>query len=112
MRRLRRSLLTTGVVGLGLLGAAAAPANAAALTDASGTFYYVDLLAGQSQINNPTLGNCYSTGVLSLLALSATNNTNAVATTYTDPFCTLLGARVNPGNTSNLPFGSVRFSAS
>jgi hypothetical protein len=93
-----------------MLGAAA-QADATALSNASGTFYYTDLLAGQEQIVHPVIGQCYSTGIISSTALSASNQTDAVATTYTDPFCTLLGTHIDPGNSSAIPFGSVRFSA-
>lgn len=86
---------------------AAAPALAAP-QQITGAFYYVDLLGGADQINNPTPGTCYA---MTSAAVSGFNGTNAEATVYTDKACTLGGVRTAPNSSVNQTlFGSVRFS--
>ncbi|MGW0929024.1 hypothetical protein [Streptomyces sp. NPDC002644] len=108
MRMLIRAAMT-GAAVLAVTAASATSASAAAQTNANGTFYFSGLLGGAGQINNPTLGPCY---VVDLLSLSGTNNTDAVATVYSDISCVLQGFRINPGNSfNNLQYASIKFSA-
>lgn len=93
--------VTTAIIGV-------EPTVVSASHTASGNFYYDDLVAGNSTIANPRPGVCYVVGTK---ALSGTNDTNAVATTYRGRNCSLRGTDVDPGNTAPRSFSSVRFSS-
>ncbi|MEV0675401.1 hypothetical protein AB0I60_02645 [Actinosynnema sp. NPDC050436] len=91
-----------------LLCTTAIPASAS--TDvANGTFYTSDLLNGYGELNDPTIGACYT---LTPLILSASNQTDATAVVFSDPYCTVAGFRVDPGNTTTFQLWSVRFTRS
>ncbi|QIQ01284.1 hypothetical protein [Streptomyces liangshanensis] len=108
MRLILRTALTAAAAVV-MAVASATSAGAGAQAKATGTFYYSGLITGAGQINNPTLGPCY---IVDVLSLSGFNDTDAVATVYSDLSCVLQGFRVDPGN--NVPFfqyASVKFSA-
>jgi hypothetical protein len=79
---------------------------ASAFANASGTFYYTDLLGGNQQVVNPALGPCH---LVSTLGTSVDNQTNATAVLYTDLSCALLANPVPPGSTVTFVFKSFRF---
>ncbi|WP_049556311.1 hypothetical protein [Nonomuraea sp. SBT364] len=106
MRNLSRPLAALSLA-LAVTGAAstmAAPALAA--SNASGTFYYTDLIGGSQQIHNPTLGPCH---LVSTVGTSANNLTDATAVLYTDLSCALLANPVPPGSNITFVFKSFRF---
>lgn len=77
-----------------------------ATTNASGTFYYTDLLGGNQQVVDPELNSCK---LVSTLGASVSNQTDATVVLYTDTSCALLANPVSPGSTITFLFKSYRF---
>ncbi|TDD94639.1 hypothetical protein [Actinomadura rubrisoli] len=102
MRFVRLASAAVGVT------AAATMAGAVPATAATSVFYSSSVAGGSGQLNDPKAGPCYTVATGSL---SARNNTSMVAHLYTDPFCSTLRIRLDPGNEVGTVFGSVRFSA-
>ncbi|CAL9289372.1 hypothetical protein [Streptomyces sp. SudanB182_2057] len=104
MRHSRRTAVTAAatVAAMSFLTgqALAAPGNA------TGTFYYTDLLGGNQQVVNPELNTCK---LVSVLGTSVSNQTDATAVLYTDTSCALLANPVSPGSTVTFVFKSYRF---
>ncbi|WP_043637037.1 hypothetical protein [Nonomuraea candida] len=96
--------LLTVLPAVALVTALTAPA--AATTNASGTFFYTDLVGGNQQIQNPPIGQCH---LVSTLGTSADNRTDATAVLYTDTSCALLANPVPSGSTVTFLFKSFRF---
>ncbi|MEU6104919.1 hypothetical protein [Streptomyces flaveolus] len=78
----------------------------ATTSNASGTFYYTDLLGGNQQVVNPELNTCK---LVSILGTSVSNQTDATVVLYTDTSCALLANPVSPGSTVTFLFKSYRF---
>ncbi|MET8579226.1 hypothetical protein [Streptomyces sp. NPDC005012] len=77
-----------------------------ATTNASGTFYYTDLLGGNQQVVDPELNSCK---LVSILGTSVSNQTDATVVLYTDTSCALLANPVSPGSNVTFVFKSYRF---
>ncbi|MER7195423.1 hypothetical protein [Streptomyces flaveolus] len=73
--------------------------------NASGTFYYTDLLGGSQQVTNPERGTCK---LVSTVGTSVDNQTDVTVVLYTDTSCALLANPVSPGSTITFVFKSYR----
>ncbi|MET8573350.1 hypothetical protein [Streptomyces sp. NPDC005012] len=106
MPRLTRTV-TTAVAALAATMLLSGQAMATTTTaNASGTFYYTDLLGGNQQVVDPELDSCK---LVSTLGTSVSNQTDATVVLYTDTSCALLANPVSPGSSITFLFKSYRF---
>ncbi|MGW0607663.1 hypothetical protein [Streptomyces sp. NPDC002640] len=106
MSRATRLLMTAAstLAATALLTGQATATTAA--DNASGTFYFTDLLGGNQQVVDPELNSCK---LVSTLGTSVSNQTDATVVLYTDTSCALLANPVSPGSTVTFVFKSYRF---
>jgi hypothetical protein len=99
--------ITTVVAALAATALLTGQAMATTATDnASGTFYFTDLLGGNQQVVDPELNSCK---LVSTLGTSVSNQTDATVVLYTDTSCALLANPVSPGSSITFVFKSYRF---
>ncbi|MEU4448252.1 hypothetical protein AB0K14_38280 [Actinosynnema sp. NPDC050801] len=97
----------TAVLILALATVSTAPTSAVAEDSrAHGTFYYVDLVGGNQQVQDPEIGECH---LVSTLGTSVYNATDTTVTLYTDTSCAVLANPVPPGSSITFLFKSYRF---
>lgn len=103
---MRRALRAVAVLALALIPLSATTTAAVAEdANASGVFYYTDLVGGQ-EVHNPEIGPCH---LVATLGASVHNATNTTVTLYTATTCGVLGNPVPPGSTITFLFKSYRF---